>query len=123
MNTPINEHDSVVALIRDTNAAKFKVIANLGEDKYYIGQMFPDLILLDKESDTPVFIIEVKKNGGIAHCLQQWKSQVSIPATLYIIVPETDLANAKSIAQIIGLQTRFGAYTISENGNVTVRYE
>jgi hypothetical protein len=48
---------------------------------------------------------------------------LSIPATLYIVVPVSDLPTAKSIAQVVGLQTRFGTYTINEeSGAITVNY-
>ena len=68
------------------------------------------------------FIIEVKKNGGVAQCIQAWKSLPSVPATLYIVVPKELLSEAKKVAQIVGLSTRFGSYTIS-NDDVKVEYE
>lgn len=123
MTTEITEHDKVVAKIRDSNSAQFKVLANLGEEQNYIGQMFPDLIFLDKTTEKPLFIIEVRKNGNIAPCIQQWKSALSIPATLYIIVPEPDMPTAKSVAQVVGLQTRFGHYTIDNNDNIIIKFE
>lgn len=122
MTTEITEHDKVVAKIRDS-FAQYKVLTNLGEEQNYIGQMFPDLIFLDKTTDKPVFILEVRKNGNIAPCIQQWKSALSIPATLYIVVPELDLPTAKSVAQVVGLNTRFGSYNIDANGNITIKYE
>ena len=124
MNTPVTEHDKVVSAIRDGNASRYKVLTNLEKYEHYISQLFPDLILLDRETDKPVFIIEVKRNGNIAQCIQQWKNVPSIPATLYILVPESDLANAKSIAEVVGLKTKFGTYYIDENGNnIRVKYE
>ncbi len=116
------EHAKVVNQIKNANTEMYDVLDNLIEGKNYIGQIFPDLIFLDKKTGKPSFIIEVRKNGGIAPCIQQWKSAISIPATLYIIVPENDLPTANSIAKVVGLQTRFGTYTINENDSITVKY-
>jgi hypothetical protein len=119
----INEHDRVVESIRDANSATFNILTNLAGEQNYIGSIFPDLILIDKKTNLPVFIIEVKKNGNIATSMQQWKTSPNVPATLYFIVPESDLSNAKSIAQVIGLQTRFGYYKINPDGTLSVIYE
>jgi hypothetical protein len=124
MDTPIiNEHDIVVAAIRDANSARFTPLTNVGGEQHFIAQMFPDIILMDKATNRPAFIIEVKKNGSIAQCIQQWKSVISIPATLYIVVPQSDLPTAKSILQVVGLQARVGSYSIDANNHVTVNYE
>lgn len=124
MDTPVNEHDLVVAFIRDSQSDRFKVLDNLGKEEHYISQMFPDIILLSKQTNEPAFIIEVKNNGKIAPCIQQWKTIQNIPATLYIIVPEADFETAKSIAQVVGLQARFGRYNIDhESLVVSVKYE
>ena len=123
MTTDYNEHDKVVENIRDSNSNAFNVLTNLAGEQNYIGAIFPDLILSDKNTNNPIFIIEVKRNGNIALSMQQWKAVQSIPATLYFVVPESDLAAAKSIAQVIGLQTRFGSYKTSVDGVITVNYE
>jgi len=123
MDAPVNEHDLIVANIANANKDTYKILSNTGKDDYYVGSMFPDLILVDKTTDKPVFIIEVKKNGNIAQCIQQWKAVSSIPATLYIVVPLTDLPNAKAIAQVVGLNTRFGSYTIDDKNKIIVKYE
>ena len=117
------EHDIVVTSIKNSLSANYKVVTNLGEEQYHIGQMYPDAIIYDKVTDKPIFIIEVRKNGSIAPCIQQWKSISNIPAILYIIVPENDLPTAKSIAQVVGLKMKFGSYKIEPNDAITVKYE
>jgi len=117
------EHDIVVANIRDVLSVNYKVLTNLGVEQNHIGQMYPDAIIFDKVTDRPIFIIEVRKNGTIAPCIQQWKSAQTIPAILYIIVPETDLPTAKSVAQVVGLKLRFGSYKIDSDNKATVNYE
>lgn len=119
-----SEHDEVVKHICEHNQERFTVRNNLETEKLYVSGLFPDIVLLDREGNLR-FIIEVRKNGGIAQCIQQWKSAEPIPAFLYIVVPEGDLSNAKSIAQVVGLQqVKFGAYTIDKEQNkIQVRYE
>lgn len=121
MENTLSEHDLVVKTICDANNLHYKVLCNLDKEEYYIAQMFPDIILLDKAGEKPVFIIEVKKNGNIAKCIQQWKSVPSIPATLYVIVPETEETNARAIADVVGLSFRLGTYAINNN-QVTIKY-
>lgn len=121
MNTPISEHDKVVESLVQSNSIQYTVLANLGKEEHYIGQIFPDIILLDKTTNKPVFIIEVKKNGFVAQCIQQWKAMPSIPATLYIVVPEAEIQSAKSIAGVVGLQTKFGTYKI-DGENTTIHF-
>jgi hypothetical protein len=117
------EHDAVVRTLCDSNNARFKVLCNVEQESYHIAGLFPDIILQDKNSDSALFIIEVRKNGGIATCLQQWKNIPKIPAVLYIVVPENDLSNTRAIAQVIGIQVKFGSYKIESNGVATVKYE
>lgn len=82
------EHDIVVKQIEKDLGTFYNILSNLDKEQHYIGNIFPDLILLDKTSNAPLFIIEVKRNGGIASCLQQWKIEKDVPAILYLIVPE-----------------------------------
>ena len=116
------EHDKVVRYIITKNASRYTVLDNLEGEKNFVSGIFPDLIMQDKLGNT-LFIIEVKRNGGLAQCLQQWKTVASIPAVLYLIVPEAELTNAKSVAQAVGLSVRFGSYKINEANEVTVKYE
>lgn len=119
----IKEHDAVVRYISEKNKNRYKVLSNLDGEKVYVGGLFPDILFQDTAGNL-LFIVEVKNNGYIAQCIQQWKNATTIPAVLYIIVPENELANAKSIAQVVGLQVRFGSYTLDTQTNeVTVKYE
>ncbi len=117
-----NEHDAVVRYLCEVNATRFKALNNLDGDKHAVASIFPDIILKDS-SDNLFFIIEVRRNGKIAECMQQWKTVPKIPAVLYFIVPENDLSSAKAVAQVVGLQAKFGAYQIDADGKVTVKYE
>lgn len=117
-----NEHDKVVRALSEANKQKYTVLSNIDGEEHHVAGIFPDLLLKDSANNL-IFIIEVKKNGNIAPCLQQWKSVSKMPAILYLIVPETDLSNAKSIAQVIGLQVKFGSYKIDHNNKVVIKYE
>jgi hypothetical protein len=123
-STTVNEHDNIVRLLCESNAKRYaKVLHNLDGEKNSVAGLFPDVIIQDANG-TLLFIIEVKKNGNIAQCIQQWKSVPKIPAFLYIVVPEIDLANAKSIAQVVGLQAKFGYYKKDETTQkIEIKYE
>lgn len=117
----LEEIKSVVFYIENTMKERFQVLSNVDIEQFHIGDKYPDLILLDKESRKPRFAIEVSKNGQISSSLEKWKN-ISIPATLYLIVPKQDLENAKNISSVIGVNTRFGYYTIHED-KIDVVYE
>lgn len=108
-----SEQFNVAQRIREQFAPRFDVLVNSDAEEHFIGQMFPDVILLDKQTKNPLFIIEIKRNGTTAACMKQWKSQPHIPATLYMVVPKTELENAKSMSAYLGLNTRFGYYSIN----------
>ena len=114
MNDFQKEHDLVVKAIELNNSEKFDVLTNVGTEKYFIGSVFPDIIINEKGTGKTIFIIEVKRNGGIADCIQKWKNQAFIPGQLFLVVPDggSDLANAKKIAEIVSLPLRFGTYKI-----------
>lgn len=105
--------------------SSYEVLVNSDADennKTYVGAgLVPDLILIDRVNQKPAFIIEVRKNGNIGICLDQWKT-LSSALPLYLIVPSKDLSTAKSLAIIKNVKTKFGTYKIEDN-NVTVDYE
>jgi hypothetical protein len=121
-NTNKNDHDAVVRKLAEANKKKYTVLTNLDGEQHHVAGLFPDLLLKDS-ADNLIFIIEVKRNGGISQCLQQWKNVQKLPAVLYIMVPEEDLNNAKQIAQVVGLPVKFGSYKIDSSGGVSVKYE
>lgn len=114
MSSEISTHDKVVLKIEELTSGHYNVLSNRMGEKHFIGQIFPDIILSDKVTNKPLFIIEVRNNGNIAQCIQQWKLATSIPATLYIVVPEEELQTAKTVAEVVGLQMKFGFYKATE---------
>jgi len=112
------EQFKVAQKIKEQFQSRFEVLINLDTEEHFIGTMFPDMVFVDKKTKTPLFIIEIKKNGRIAACMNAWKAATKIPATLYIIVPQLELQNAKSIATVTGVNARFGYYTLDKNGDV-----
>jgi len=116
----------VVQQIEKILSDRFKILCNVDTPQYYIGGLFPDVIVMDKATDKILFAIEVKKSGQLPNCILQWKNLSSLPATLYIVVPKAELNNAKGIAAINGLKAKFGYYTISPNdgqNEVMVHFE
>lgn len=119
----ISEHDKVTNYLAKYFEPVYTVLSNVESPKHYISSIFPDLILQDKTDKKIQFIIEVRKNGGIAQCMQAWKSIPSVPSTLYIVVPKDTLSESKKVAEIIGLSARFGWYEISKDDEIKVEFE
>jgi hypothetical protein len=115
-----NTEQHLVSLkIKELFSSRFEIISNVDSEEYFIGTRFPDMLFLDKKTKSPLYIIEIKKNGAISQCVEQWKKQTTVPATLYIIVPQGELEKAKSVAAITGLNARFGYYTVGENSVIS----
>lgn len=117
-----SEQFLVAQAIQESLGNLYNILLNVDDEKHFIGNVFPDIILLDKKVNTPLFVIEIRRNGKIASCMQQWKSHPKIAATLYFVVPQVDLENAKSIAAVSGINAKFGYYTI-EGGKANVIFE
>jgi len=123
MNDIIIEHNTVVRYMIKLLEPNYVILTNIDGEKNFLSGIFPDIILLDKVTKQPVFIIEVRRNGQIQSCLQQWKTISNLPATLYVIVPENDLSGAKLVATSIGLNTKFGVYTYNNNQVTSFKFE
>jgi hypothetical protein len=116
------EHDSVVKYIENIQKVAFDVLTNIDSPQYNIGGILPDMILIDKNTKLPAFIIEVKRNGDISKCILLWKT-IPQQITLYIIVPTSDLVQAKSFAIVNGLKVRFGNYDYADGNVINVNFE
>ena len=113
-----SEQYKVAQKIQDMFKNVYDVLLNIDNEEHFVGTVFPDIVLVDIKLKTPLFIIDIRKNGDIGNCFQQWKTRGHIPVTLYIIVPKQDIGNAKSIAAITGVNAKFGSYTLNENAEV-----
>jgi len=109
-----SEQHLVALKIKEQLSHSFDVLINLDKEEHFIGTIFPDIVLVDKKNKTPLFIIEIKKNGRIPACMNLWKSAPSIPATLYMIVPKKELDTAKLYSTVTGLKLKFGTYEYDE---------
>ncbi|MBN8697408.1 MAG: hypothetical protein J0L87_12830 [Bacteroidetes bacterium] len=113
------EQLAVVKVIQSMLASHYTVVSNIAQEQHHIGGFFPDIIVMDKDNGNALFAIEVRKNGQVSHCIQQWKSVTPhLPATLYIVVPEAELENAQAIAAVNGLKAKFGTYKMKSDGGV-----
>ncbi|MFN8277898.1 MAG: hypothetical protein U0T84_10455 [Chitinophagales bacterium] len=119
-----SEQHKVAEKIRSMFVNRFDALVNVDKEEHYIGTMFPDMILVDKKTKSPLFIIEIRNNGQIAACMNAWKAAPAISATLYIIVPKEEFEKSKSMATVIGVRSRFGYYIIDKNtGAIEVVFE
>ena len=124
------EHDKVIKFIEQDlsrrYSAKYKVLTNVrGSRDWHIGDLFPDIIILSRDNDAVLFIVEVETADSIAdkETVQQWKKYASLPGTFYAIVPNHELEKAKNLASLNDVKIRFGSYRYSDNNVTTVEYE
>ena len=119
------EKEQVVKRIVEQLSDTFNVNFNPKDNPtHHIAGSFPDVILANKESGDIDFVIEIKKNGDIANDAQKLKELSHLSSTLYILVPQSELKNAKLVADLNGIKARFAWYELNETNEVDIiRFE
>src|SRR6218665_1786397 len=79
----------VVQQIEKILSDRFKILCNVDTPQYYIGGLFPDVMVREKVTNKIWLAIEGKKRGKLPQGIWQRKNLSSLPATLYIVVPKT----------------------------------
>ncbi len=122
-------HDKVIQVAADQlDKTNHDVYLNPdGLHNAWIGDNYPDLILTEKGSMTPKFIIEVETidTVNIIEATNQWKKYATeIKASFYLLVPLSRKIEAINLCKQIGISARFGTYQTDNFGNVTnISYE
>ncbi len=122
-------HDNVISFAVDNlDKVNHDVYSNPGSFKNAgVGQMYPDIIITKRNSNTIEFIIEIETADSIniTEATNQWKSYADgINASFYILVPESEKQKAINLCKQVGISARFGTFATDYFGNVTsVNYE
>lgn len=120
----MDEHNIVVNYIRDDLEKRFNVLVNVGgTQRWFIGEMIPDLIVKEKGGDRVLFVIEVKSGQNFATEINQLKNYGNFPGILYLIVPQDKVAEAKYLATVSGIKARFGYYQVQDGKVKEVKYD
>ena len=118
-----NLHDNVIySARRFLNDREFDIYTNPGNKKNAgIGNLYPDIILTDKNEKTVKFFIEVETSDSIniSEATNQWKRYANnIRASFYLLVPLRLKSKANLLCKQVGISVRFGTYEVDYNGNI-----
>ena len=117
-------HDDVInSAQRFLNNTDFDIYTNPGEQKNAgIGNLYPDIILTDKNKTTVKFFIEVEtaESINISEATNQWKKYANgIQASFYLLVPTNYRELANRLCKQVGISVRFGTFDTDFYGNVS----
>lgn len=89
----------------------------LYERKFAVGDLYPDIILTKKDTDTIDFIIEivVKEHLNQDSLMKKWKPLSLKGLTFYLLVPKANLKQVEKWCEAQKISVRFGTYEIKNN--------
>lgn len=124
--TPIAQqlHDRVIE-VAGNNLWSYNVYKNPGTQKLFgIGNLYPDIILTNKQSNVIEFIIEVETESSITpqEAVTQWSLYSKLPGSFYILVPYQLIEPAKRLCQQYSIQATVGAFYQEPNGRIVINY-
>ncbi|WP_203293507.1 hypothetical protein [Luteirhabdus pelagi] len=117
-------HDNVIkSAQRFLNNTDFDIYTNPGGQKNAgIGNLYPDIILTDKNKKTVKFFIEVEtaESINLNEATSQWKKYANgIQASFYLLVPRNYRELANRLCKQVGISVRFGTFDTDYHGNVS----
>jgi hypothetical protein len=124
-----NLHDKVIQLAYEQlDKLQHDVYINPdGQRNAWIGDNIPDIIITEKGSMTPKFIIEVETldTVNIEEATSQWKKySTEIKSSFYLLVPLSQKENVINLCKQVDIIARFGTYQTDSFGNVSnIKYE
>jgi hypothetical protein len=122
----ISIRNKLITSIKQRNESRFRVFDNTGEDKEVIAGQFPDVIFKQKEpppNNNILFVMKIETSGDLVNSVPLWQALGSVSSVFYIVVPKDKIDEAKKLASIAGVRTRFAWYEL-EGGEVKqVHYE
>ena len=117
-------HDNVInSARRFLNTTDYDIYLNPGTQKNAgIGELYPDIILTDKDKTTVKFIIEVEtaESINLFEATNQWKKYADqIQASFYLLIPTNLKVKANQLCKQVGISVRFGTYDVDFGGNIS----
>lgn len=88
----------------------------LNERKFAVDDLYPDIILTKKDSNTIEFMIEivVKEHINQTALLKKWLPLSKKGPTYYLLVPKQNLKQVQKMCDDRKMQVRFGTYEIKD---------
>lgn len=124
-----NLHDRVIQVaLGRLDKTNHDVYINPGSQKnVWIGNNYPDIVMVKKGTTTVDFIIEVETSDSInlVEATNQWKKYATeIRASFYLLVPFNQKNHAINLCKQVGISARFGTYQTDAFGSViSISYE
>lgn len=89
----------------------------LGERNYLVGNLYPDILMINKETENVDFIVEIvigKKYDSKA-ILEKWKPLSELGSVFYLLVPNNEKSKIEKTLIENNLKIRVGTYEIKNN--------
>jgi hypothetical protein len=89
----------------------------LGERNYLVGNLYPDVLMINKETENVDFIVEIviSKKYDSKTILEKWKPLSEIGTVFYLLVPNNEKAKIEKILIENNLKIRVGTYEMRNN--------
>lgn len=88
----------------------------LGERNYLVGDLYPDVLMINKETDNVDFIIEiVLEKFDKKTLIDKWKPLSEIGSVFYLLVPKNDKIKIEKTLVDNNLRIRVGTYDFKNN--------
>jgi len=119
-------HDRVIEIAANNLRENYKVYTNPGtQHNTSVGNLYPDIILTPKDSNSVSFIIEVETSDSVtAHeAYSQWKDYSKLGGTFYLLIPQTSRTLAETLCKQYSISVKFATYSIDQNNHLQINYE
>jgi hypothetical protein len=89
----------------------------LGERNYLVGNLYPDVLMINKETENVDFIVEIVigKKYDSKTILEKWKPLSEIGSVFYLLVPNNEKSKIEKTLIENNLKIRVGTYEIKNN--------
>lgn len=92
------------------------------QHNWSISGRYPDVIAMYEVSKQVSYIVEVETADSVTEheADTQWSDYASLGHVFYLMVPKAELETAVSICRRKGIPARFGYYTVSLYGTISI---
>lgn len=89
----------------------------LGERNYLVGELYPDILMINKETENVDFIVEIvlSKKYDSKTILEKWKPLSELGSVFYLLVPNNEKNKIEKTLIENNLKIRVGTYEIRNN--------
>lgn len=102
--------------LKTENHNKFKN-DKLGERNYLVGDLYPDIIMINKETENVDFVVEIVLNKQYNNKIifEKWKPLSELGSVFYLLVPSNEKVKIEKIILENNFKIRIGTYDFRKN--------